>query len=61
MDSLRIEAGHMLFMRELAALTEPFELGLGRLLDFYPPDFAALRPWSAAVAGAVPPAGWSAA
>ena len=39
MDSLRIEAGHILFMRELAALTDPFELGLGRLLDFYPPDF----------------------
>ena len=39
MDSLRIEAGHILFMRELAALTDPFELGLARLLDFYPPDF----------------------
>ena len=39
MDSLRIEAGHILFMREVAALTDPFELGLGRLLDFYPPDF----------------------
>lgn len=34
-DSLRIEAGHVLFMRELALPVDPFELGLTRLLDFY--------------------------
>ncbi len=34
-DSLRIEAGHILFTRELATDVTPFELGLGRLLDFY--------------------------
>jgi aminomethyltransferase len=33
-DSLRIEAGHILFTRELALPVGPFELGLGRLLDF---------------------------
>ena len=33
-DSLRIEAGHILFTRELAFPVGPFELGLGRLLDF---------------------------
>ena len=35
LDSLRIEAGHILFTRELAAPATPYELGLGRLLDFY--------------------------
>jgi aminomethyltransferase len=30
-DSLRIESGYILFSNELAALPDPFELGLGRL------------------------------
>ena len=34
-DSLRIEAGHILFTRELATPVTPFELGLARLVDFY--------------------------
>lgn len=34
-DSLRIEAGHILFSRELAFPVTPYELGLTRLLDFY--------------------------
>jgi aminomethyltransferase len=34
-DSLRIEAGHILFLRELAARWTPFELGLGRFVDFH--------------------------
>jgi aminomethyltransferase len=45
-DSLRIEAGHILFTRELAMAVTPFELGLGRLLDFYrdaDPGMDALR------------------
>ncbi|MEO8441318.1 MAG: aminomethyltransferase family protein [Betaproteobacteria bacterium] len=33
-DSLRIEAGHVLFTRELAAAATPAELGLTRLMDF---------------------------
>ena len=33
-DSLRIEAGHVLFTHELAAAATPAELGLTRLLDF---------------------------
>ena len=32
-DSLRIEAGHILFIRELASPVDPFELGFGRLVD----------------------------
>jgi aminomethyltransferase len=32
-DSLRIEAGHILFSRELASPVSPFELGLGRFVD----------------------------
>ena len=32
-DSLRIEAGHILFTRELASPVDPFELGFGRLVD----------------------------
>jgi aminomethyltransferase len=32
-DSLRIEAGHILFTRELASPMTPFELGFGRLVD----------------------------
>jgi aminomethyltransferase len=38
-DSLRIEAGHVLFTRELAAPVTPFELGFGRLVDFDGRDF----------------------
>lgn len=34
-DSLRIEAGHILFMRELALTVTPFEIGLARLVNFY--------------------------
>lgn len=34
-DSLRIEAGHILFMRELALPVTPFEIGLARLVNFY--------------------------
>ena len=33
-DSLRIEAGFILFARELAQPVTPFELGLGRLVSF---------------------------
>ncbi len=33
-DSLRIEAGHILFTRELASPITPFELGFARLVDF---------------------------
>jgi aminomethyltransferase len=33
-DSLRIEAGHLLFTHELAAPATPAELGLTRLVDF---------------------------
>jgi aminomethyltransferase len=38
-DSLRIEAGHLLFTRELAARAAPAELGLTRLIDFYRQEF----------------------
>jgi len=38
-DSLRIEAGHLLFTRELAARAAPAELGLMRLIDFYRQEF----------------------
>lgn len=38
-DALRIEAGHILFTRELAAPVMPAELGLARLVDFYQPSF----------------------
>ena len=34
-DSLRIEAGHILFSRELVSPVTPFELGFTRLLDFH--------------------------
>lgn len=34
-DSLRVEAGHILFSRELASPVTPYELGFTRLLDFY--------------------------
>ena len=38
-DTLRIEAGHILFTRELASPVTPAELGLTRLVDFYANDF----------------------
>jgi aminomethyltransferase len=38
-DTLRIEAGHLLFTRELAAPVTPLELGLTRLIDFHAHDF----------------------
>ena len=38
-DTLRIEAGHILFTRELAAAVNPFELGLARLVDLYRSPF----------------------
>lgn len=34
-DTLRIEAGHVLFSSELALEVTPYELGLARLLDHY--------------------------
>jgi aminomethyltransferase len=34
-DSLRIEAGHILFSRELDGAVTPYELGFSRLLDFH--------------------------
>jgi aminomethyltransferase len=42
-DSLRIEAGHILFTRELASPVTPFELGFGRLVDFVGRDFVGAR------------------
>lgn len=33
-DSLRVEAGHILFTRELASPVTPLELGLSRFVDF---------------------------
>jgi aminomethyltransferase len=51
-DTLRIEAGHILFRQELEVAVTPFELGFGRWVDFYGTDFigksalAKLR-WSA--------------
>ncbi len=38
-NSLRIEAGHLLFTCELAAPVTPMELGLARLVDFHAHDF----------------------
>ena len=38
-DSLRIEAGHLLFTRELALAVTPLELGLARFVDFYRTPF----------------------
>lgn len=38
-DSLRIEAGHILFMHELAVAVDPLELALARLVDFYRASF----------------------
>jgi aminomethyltransferase len=42
-DSLRIEAGHLLFTQELAARVTPSELGLTRLVDLYANDFIGAR------------------
>jgi aminomethyltransferase len=39
LDTLRIEAGHILFTHELATSVTPIELGLARFIDFYRPDF----------------------
>lgn len=38
-DSLRIEAGHILFTRELASPVTPLELGLARFVDFDRQEF----------------------
>jgi aminomethyltransferase len=38
-DTLRIEAGHILFRQELEVAVTPFELGFGRWVDFYGTDF----------------------
>ena len=38
-DSLRIEAGHLLFTRELAVPAAPAELGLMRLVDCYRQEY----------------------
>ena len=43
-DSLRIEAGHILFTRELASPVTPFELGLARLVDFDRREFCGRHP-----------------
>ena len=42
-DSLRIEAGHILFLRELATPVTPFEVGFGRLVDFDGREFVGAR------------------
>ena len=42
-DSLRIEAGHILFTHELASPVTPLELGFGRLVDFVGRDFVGAR------------------
>ena len=42
-ESLRIEAGHILFTRELASPVTPIELGLRRLVDFDGHDFVGVR------------------
>jgi aminomethyltransferase len=39
MDTLRIEAGYILFARELRSHPDPFELGLERLVSYYHHDF----------------------
>ncbi|MGP1609847.1 MAG: glycine cleavage T C-terminal barrel domain-containing protein, partial [Burkholderiales bacterium] len=41
-DSLRIEAGYLLFANELAIPVTPYELGLARLVDMYLIDFIGL-------------------
>lgn len=42
-DALRIEAGHILFMRELASPVTPAEIGFMRLVDVYAHDFCGAR------------------
>lgn len=42
LDTLRIEAGHILFLRELALPVTPFEIGLARLVDFYNAECAGI-------------------
>ena len=42
-DTLRIEAGHILFTHELAAAVTPAELGMLRLVDCYRMDFRGAR------------------
>lgn len=41
-DTLRIEAGHILFLRELALPVTPSEIGLARLVDFYNAECAGI-------------------
>jgi glycine cleavage system T protein (aminomethyltransferase) len=46
-DSLRIESGYVIFDREIDGRSDPFELGLGRLVEFDGRDFigvGTLRP-----------------
>lgn len=42
-NSLRIEAGHILFTNELAAQVTAFELALARFVDFYRSSFHGMR------------------
>lgn len=42
-DTLRIEAGHILFLRELALPVTPFEAGLARLVNFYNANCAGVK------------------
>ncbi len=42
-DSLRVEAGHILFTRELALPVTPLELGLAPFVDFYRTPFRGAR------------------
>lgn len=42
-DTLRIEAGHVLFSNELALPVTPYELGLARLIDHYRESSSAMR------------------
>jgi aminomethyltransferase len=46
-DSLRIEAGHILFTRELASPVSPLELGLARFVEFDRRDFCGEQPLQA--------------
>lgn len=42
-DSLRIESGYVLFGREIDGRADPFELGLGRLVEFSGREFLGAR------------------
>jgi aminomethyltransferase len=53
-NTLRIEAGHMLFTHELAAPATPAELGLTRLIDTCRTNFLGARTWRS-LRGRVPP------